>query len=239
MKRLTCVCVLAGMVGMFGGDAMAGGALRGNLMEVHSCEVYVGPCMANSEELYEGRYLLRVWDFTGGSFGGTDLTGVQMAVLQRSSENLAKAGARTGDAVVYLPEAATPAQRAALVGWLKSAQGELQPETVSTRVVPLRYARSEQGQEFSAGDFISVKTVVEECEAQGCGQTLWYEPRSAMNFFTVATTRASQVSEPRLKLRWNEGTRRNVFVGRFGEVELAANRYVTPSEFCGPMGGLF
>src|SRR5215472_12399572 len=95
---------------------------HGSVLELHSCELYAGGCIVSSEATMGGRHMLRAWNFTGGSFEGVDLNGLQLAVLQSSSDNLAAAKTDPGDAVVYLPKAATDAQRQALLAWFKSSQ---------------------------------------------------------------------------------------------------------------------
>src|SRR3954454_16830709 len=76
---------------------------RGSLLELHSCELYAGGCVVSSEEPMDGRQMLRVWNFTSGSFAGSELTGLQLAVLQSSDQNLAAAGTKSGEAGAYLP----------------------------------------------------------------------------------------------------------------------------------------
>ena len=86
---------------------------------------------------------------------------------------------------------------------------------------------------FSAGDLISVKVApLGSCVFGSCGEELWYTPRSTTSVFTVAINSASRVSEPSLNLKWNDGGKRSVFVGRFGETDTARNRYVTMDDFC-------
>ena len=80
----------------------AADAPHGSLLELHSCELYAGGCVVSSEATLGGRYLLRAWQFDGGSFGGSDLAGLEVALLQASSENLATANAEPGQAIVYL-----------------------------------------------------------------------------------------------------------------------------------------
>src|SRR5690348_8443643 len=112
MKRLAFL--LTGLIGLTL-NSFAADAPRGSLLELHSCEVYAGPCMVNSEAIQEGRYMLRVWEFAGGSFNGTDLAGLQVALLQLSPDNLAATDSRSGDAVIYLPQSAPASAREALV----------------------------------------------------------------------------------------------------------------------------
>jgi hypothetical protein len=237
MKRLTLL--LTGVIGLTL-NSFAAESPRGTLLELHSCEVYAGPCMVNSEAVQEGRYMVRVWDFTGGSHQGTDLAGLRVAVLQCSPDNLAAADSQSGDAVVYLPDTTTPAARDALLAWVKTSQKDFQPTRIQTRVAPLHLTKSVQGYEFSAGDFVSMKTTaLDSCPMGGCGEMLWYQPRSATSVFTVAVTQSTQVNEPLLKLKWNSGNNRSLFLARFGGEETAKNMYVSLAELCGPTKAVF
>jgi len=238
MKKLTLL--FAGFVGFTVNTVFATDAPRGSLMEIHSCEVYAGPCVISSEEPQEGRYMARAWDFSGGSFNGTDLSGLQVAVLQSSPDNLAESDSKSGGAVVYLPQSATQTQRDALLAWLKSSQPDFHPAKIQTRIVPLQFTKSDQGYGFSAGNFVSVKTAsLNECVMGGCGETLWYQPRANTSLFTVAVNKGSKVAEPLLRLRWDDGGSRDIFLARFGETVPAHNLYVSIAELCGPTRALF
>lgn len=238
MKKLTLL--LTGLIGMCLHSALAADAPRGSLLEIHSCEVYAGPCVVSSESPQEGRYMVRAWDFSDGAFNGTDLNGLQVAVLQSSQDNLAEPGSESGDAVVYLPKSATQAQRDALLAWLKSSQSDFHPAKLQTRVVPLQFSKSDKGYAFSAGEFVSVKTApLDQCAMGGCGETLWYQPRAATSLYTVVLNSGSKVSEPLLKLRWDATGNRDIFLARFGQTIPAKNLYVSLGELCGPAQTLF
>jgi len=238
MKRLTIL--VTGMLGLALNSVCAGDAPRGSLLELHSCELYAGGCVVSSEAPQEGRYMVRAWDFTGGNHDGTQLKGLQLAVLQSSPDNLATPKSQSGEAVVYLPESATQSQRDALLAWLKSSQADFRPAKLQTRVVPLQFTKSDQGYAFSAGNFISVKTAsLESCATGACGEALWYQPRSATSFFTVTVNRGSQVTEPLVKLNWVDAGRRSIFLARFGAADVAKNQFVTLPELCGATSTLF
>jgi hypothetical protein len=226
--------LLSGLVALTTAPVLAEDQPRGQFLELHSCELYAGGCIVSSEATLGGRYMLRAWDFSGGAYRGTDLAGLQLAVLQFSSQNLASPEAEPGQAVVYLPEAATASQRAALLGWLKSNQAELDAKHLQTRVVPLRFTKNPSGYSFAAGSIISVETApLEACQTGGCGEALWYTPRTASTLFTVAVDRASQVNEPLLKLKWTDAGKRNVFLARFGGEAPGNGLYVSTAELCG------
>ncbi|HTL17087.1 MAG TPA: hypothetical protein VL793_07615, partial [Patescibacteria group bacterium] len=62
----------------------------GSVLELHSCELYAGGCIVSSEATLGGRYMVRAWNFNGGSFQGAELAGMSLAVLQSSGDNLAE-----------------------------------------------------------------------------------------------------------------------------------------------------
>lgn len=237
MKKLL---LFAGFAGFIVSSVLAGDAPRGSLLELHSCEVYAGPCVVSSESPQEGRCMARAWEFNGGSFNGVNFQGLQVAVLQNSPDNLAEANSKSGDAVVYLPQDATPAQRSALLAWVKSSQSDFHPANLQTRVVPLQFSKSDKGYAFSAGNFLSVKTAaLDVCAMGGCGESLAYQPRANTSLFTVVLNNGSQVSEPLLQLRWDASGARNIFLGRFGQSIPANGLYVSLNELCGQTQTLF
>jgi hypothetical protein len=238
MKRI--FLLFTGFLGLTLNAVFATDAPRGSLMELHSCEVYAGPCVVSSETPQEGRYMARAWDFTGGNFNGADFTGLQIAVFQASADNLAESNSDSGDAVVYLPENATPLQRDALLAWLKTSQTDFHPAKLQTRIVPLQFTKSEKGYVFTAGKFLQVRTApLNMCGMGNCGEMLWYQPRAQTSLFTVVLNRGSKVSEPLLKLRWDASGNRDIFLARFGESIPAKDLYVSLSELCGPSQSLF
>jgi hypothetical protein len=236
----TVAFLLTGFACFLGREVLANGQPRGTLLELHSCELYAGGCIVSSEATLGGRYMVRAWNFTSGAFGGAELAGLQVAVLQSSSENLAVAQAAPGQVVVYLPKSASANQREALLGWLKSSQPDLKTAELQTRTVALHFASTATGCAFSAGSFLAVKTApLESCETGACGEALWYSPRSEASVFTVAVDRSSRVTEPLLKLKWNDAGKRSVFLAKFGDDTSAKDLYVSTADLCGPTGNLF
>jgi hypothetical protein len=230
--------LLAGFTCSLQSSALATEPPRGSLLELHSCELYAGGCIVSSEETLEGRYMLQAWNFTGGTFAGTDLTGLNVALLQASSENLASSKAKPGQAVAYLPQSATDAQREALLVWVKSQQPGL--TRIQTRTVPLKLGAKANSYFVSAGPYLSVATApLESCDNGSCGEALWYSPRSANSVFSVAVNHSSTAREPLLKLEWKDGGKRSVFLAKFGEPGLARSVYVTTADLCGAKGNLF
>jgi hypothetical protein len=212
---------------------------RGSLLELHSCELFAGGCVVSSEATLGGRYMLQAWNFTGGSFAGSDLAGLQLAVLHASSQNLAFDKSVSEQAIVYLPEKATAKQRKALLAWAASKLADSRTK-IQTRVAALKFTKSTDGYTFSAGKSISVTAASPSlCESGGCGEELWYTPRVTTSVFTVAVDRSAQVKEPLLKLNWRDSGKRCIFLARFGETSSAPNAFLTSGDLCGPTETLF
>jgi hypothetical protein len=220
------------------GSAVADTQPAGKLIELHSCEVFAGGCVVSSEAPQESRYMLQVWDLTGGSWQGVDLTGLKAAVLESSSQNLADVGARPDSAVVYLTPDATGVQRGAIIAWLKSRDGKLAASSIQTRVTPISLTSSGTAVQVKVGEFATLNTAsLGECKDRSCGEDLWYAPAIKTSRFTVALNQESQVTEPLLQLKWNDSGRRSVFVAHFGESNR--NLFVNSADWCGLAGQLF
>jgi hypothetical protein len=234
-KVFVAVALLGG-----GGSLVAAETPRGDLLELHSCELYAGGCIVSSESTTSGHYMLCAWQFTGGTYASTSLEGLCVAALQSApSENLAAPGTSSGDAVVYLSQSATKVQRDAVLAWLKSSQPDFKPAHLQIQTVPLSFTKQGASCSLTVGKSISVATApLETCETGACGEALWYSPRSSTSFFSVEVARSSRVVEPLLKLQWTDAGKRSVFLGRFGD-SAAQNQYVSTAELCAPNGRLF
>jgi hypothetical protein len=207
--------------------------LHGDLLELHSCQLYIGGCIASSESPQDGRYLLRVWNFAGGSHDGTSLRGLQVALLEIADDNLAISGTKPNAAMVYLPQSATLPQATALIDWLKSANPELAGLKLPTRTVPMQFASTRGTASFSAGDFLQMTVQPFQCcGLVSCGESLWYTPRTAATSYTVGVSSKSVVHEPALALRWIDHGKNNVFQGRFGEVKTTSATFEPPGFMC-------
>jgi hypothetical protein len=207
--------------------------VQGDLLELHSCQLYIGGCIASSEATQDGRYQLRVWSFAGGSHRGTEFRSLQVALLEAASQNLAVAGTQPTESMVYLPQSATPVQVAALIDWLKAANPRLARTKLRMRTVPMVFSHTRRGVSFSAGDFLQIETrPFEPCGLVSCGESLWYTPRSAMTSYTVGVTSKAVVCEPRLALRWVDHGKNNVFLGCFGEGTTAQATFTPPALLC-------
>jgi len=176
--------------------------------------------VVNSEVNQAGNYALRVWQFDAGSLGDVPLRGLTVALLEKSAENLADTGSASS-AVAYLPPGLSPAQRAALLSWARQSTAA-KLDDAHVKVAPLQMEFADQQVRFSAGtEMTFAGGVPEVCTIGGCGEMLWYQPRVASSSFVVDQLGQSRIVEPLLGLRWMDHGRKTLFVGRFGDPEVA------------------
>jgi len=231
MKSLVASIAVAFLLS--GTSLRAAENLHGDLLELHSCQLYIGGCIASSESPQDGKYLLRVWNFADGSYHGTPLRGLQVALLEVADENLAIGETKPNAAMAYLPQSATSAQTMALIDWLKSTNPELSRLKLPTRAVAMQFTSTRGVASFSAGDFLQMTVQPFQCcGLVSCGESLWYTPRSATTSYTVGVTSKSVVHEPALALRWIDHGKNNVFQGRFGEGTTISSIFQSPAFVC-------
>lgn len=185
----------------------------GEYLELHSCEVYTGGCTASSQCTTGGRSLLRVWKFEKAELEGVRLDGLSAVVLEIADANLALPETKVKEAVAYLPDSATAVQRKALTDFLVR-EGI---HATTAKVVPISYTREGGVVSLRAGDGVQFTTrALEHCDAGGCGEQLWYAPRSLNGAYTVLVNEDSRVEEPRVHLIWRDNAAKSVFFGHFG-----------------------
>lgn len=206
------------MAGLWYAAALWAAEPQGEYVELHSCEVYTGGCTASAWSTLGGRSVVRVWKFEKASENGIDLAGLSVAVLEVGTENLAMKGNPATASVVYLPEAATPEQRVALLTWVR-AKGD--PATVS-KVVPISYRQDGAEITVQAGKEIFFSTrAIAHCDSGSCGESLWYEPRGDIGAYTVLVNDEASIAEPALQLAWKDNSSKSVFFGHFGHRQAA------------------
>jgi hypothetical protein len=174
---------------------------RGRFVELHSCELFAGSCIVSSEAESASNYVLRVWQFDRGSFKGTALNGLTVALLD-------------------LPPGLSPAQRSALLDWAREKTAATLTDS-HVKVVPLEARLALEKVTFSAGSEIAFSGATPvACNVGGCGEMLWYEPRDAVSSFVVDELGQSRIVEPALSMQWMDHGRQTLFVGRFGDPEV-------------------
>ncbi len=190
----------------------------GEVIELHECELYTGGCTASAQSTLEGRALVRVWQFSSGSWEGVDFDGLTVAAVETSEANLAAERSAASRAVLYVNPETSETQRAALVAWAQDQALGRGADVVAVRAEPIRVNGRGDQREIAIGEVAAIRTEsLPGCSTGSCGEAMWYAPRSAHGEFRALFNAGSRVSEPALNLEWKAGGRRSVFAAAFGD----------------------
>src|SRR4051812_25978560 len=74
--------------------------VHGEYVEVRTASVFAGACHYNGERVTEGKSAVLAWKIEGGSFNGSDLSGVKVLAAVACDDNLAEAGASRKASIV-------------------------------------------------------------------------------------------------------------------------------------------
>jgi hypothetical protein len=187
----------------------------GELVELHSCDLYTGGCTASSEATLLGRQRFCMWLIRQGHWAGQDLAGTRLALLEVGSQNLAERGTVADRAEIFVPPGMAPERKKALLSWLETERSL--PASTPVIDAGICYRRTGNQAELTVGDAVVLSTApLGKCRTGSCGQALWYEPSSRQSSFAVVSSRTSMIRDARLRLTWTDHDRPNVFLATFG-----------------------
>lgn len=130
MKRSAAVLVI-GICVLFGSATPAAvereDTIKGNYIEVRSCDVYVAACFANGEVGTTGEEGILTWDVTEGSWNGVPLDGLSIVAVIKANATLGDTvhSPYPANAVLILDQRASEAQKKALTALAKAMGGRL------------------------------------------------------------------------------------------------------------------
>jgi hypothetical protein len=194
-------------------------AVTGEYVEARTAEVFTGGCIMSSEAETIGRQAVLAWRIAEGSRDGVRLDGLAVVAAVSGDRNL---GIREigGDAptvirtAVIVDERATPAQRRALLGFVREASNGLVGDVVEVRAEPIRFESGERVVRVSAGGAsLSVQRGFDH--SPGCGAMQWFRPFAKVTDARIGFTTAHSFTGPSLGARWSHPNRRSGFVGTF------------------------
>lgn len=81
MLRSLSLCVV---VVLAASTAARAAEISGSYLETRTCDVYTGPCFANSQVGLTGQQAILAWSIDEGRYQGVDLTGLKVVMTVRS-----------------------------------------------------------------------------------------------------------------------------------------------------------
>jgi hypothetical protein len=225
MKTLSIFAALLAVAPAFAGvlEESAKPKIAGRYLEVRSCDVYTGPCFAESEFGSDGKEAILVWSIDKGQWKGTDLSGLNVIAVVKTKDTLGdlKYAEPKGDTVLIFDKKANARQQAALTAFVESAASKLVGKVVNTQQEAID---TTIGTCTKAGTCASVKAgklvnIATRCICDGdhiCGnEYLYYPPLTKIKEATAAYTEVFSFQGRDLGLKWSTGGLRSAYVGSF------------------------
>ena len=203
--------------------------LRGDYIESRSTDVYVAQCFANGEVGLTGNFALMAWHIQDGSWNGVKLNGLTVAAAVRARATL---GDPYGDpypaqAVLMVDDAATPAQRKALVALAQHEGGRLLENIVRVDSVPVILDVPDDlhtgNAVLRAGHLATIVTRPLNHHDHICGnETNYYPPLTNVDHAMSAVALTDEFQGEGLDSQWSNHGRRSAYVGTFSEGAAAS-----------------
>ena len=197
-------------------------AIKGDYLEVRSCDIYTGPCFANAEMGTTGREAMLVWSVKEGSWEGTSLDGLSVIAVVRTDATLGnmKYEPRSGKAVLIVDEKASPSQREALQSFARSMAGKLIKEVADVRTSDIQATMGSCSKSgcaaVKAKGLIDISTRCFGDNDHVCGnEDIFYPPLTDVNEALPAYTEIAAFTGKGLNATWQFTGQRSAFLASF------------------------
>jgi hypothetical protein len=220
MLRTLALC---GLVAYGFANVAAADTVSGSYLETRTCDVYTGPCFANSQVGLTGNQAILAWSIEQGEFRGVDLTGMKVVMTVRAADTL---GFGSGlvihpdpiRSVILVDDQATPEQRAALVEFARERAGRVGGEVVRVASAPIEMTTDQVDMvaTLQAGTEITVSTrKLTKTDCVCSNEKTFYPPLTKVENSEPAYTVDASFQGRSLGSRWSAPGARSAFLATF------------------------
>jgi hypothetical protein len=198
--------------------------IRGDYIESRSTDVYVAQCFANGEVGLTGNFALMAWHVQEGSWDGVKLDGLTVAAAVRARATL---GDPYGDpypaqAVLMVDDAASTAQRHALIALAQHEGGKLLENVARVEYVPVVLDVPQDPHEgnavLRAGHLATIATRPLNHHDHICGnESDFYPPLASVQNATSAVALTDEFRGDGLGSQWSMHGKRSAYIASFSE----------------------
>lgn len=196
--------------------------ITGEYLETRSCDIYTGPCFANSEMNLSGKEAMMVWSIREGSWKGADLSGLNVLAVVKTDGTLGnlKYEPRSGEAVLIVDEKANPLQKEALADLARNLSGNLISKVVSVHSAPIEARLGTCAKlgcaSVKAGDLVEITTSCMSTKHDICGnEETFYPPLSKVEGAYPVFTEMARFESSDLNVKWQIAGKRSAFLAKF------------------------
>jgi hypothetical protein len=218
---LSCAILMVAMVSLQAAKPSVP-AISGDYLEVRSCDVYTGPCFANSEMGLTGKEGIMVWSVRDGNWKGTSLEGLSVIAVVRTDGTLGDLHyqPRSGKAVLIVDARANSEQRVALTDLACSLAGKLIKEVVEIKTSRMEVALGTCAKagcaSVKAGNLVEISTRCLGGKDHLCGnEQTFYPPLTNVNGAYPVYMELAAYRGNGLDLTWEWTGQRSAFLAAF------------------------
>ena len=196
--------------------------ISGDYLEVRSCDVYTGPCVANAEMNLSGKEGMLVWAVREGTWKGTRLDGLSIVAVVEADGTLGdmRYQPRKGRAVLIVDAKAGSAQQAALKDFARTMAGRLISEVADVKIASLDVSigncKGGSCAKVKAGDLVEINTRCLSGKDHLCGnEENYYPPLTKVDDAFSAVTEFASFTGKGLNLTWTLSGKRSAYLATF------------------------
>lgn len=205
------------------GGSLTAAEIRGEYMESRTCDIYTGPCFANSEVGLTGREAILAFHIEEGRHDGVDLSGMKVVVAVVANDTLGFGGGLVVHpdpirSVVLVDERATPEQQTALVDFVRQRAAKVagQIVRVSSASIEMKVDYIHHSAQLTAGREVELSTRALGAADHCCtNEIVFYPPLAEVENSVPAFTKSSKFSGKGLGSRWSSPNSRSAFLATF------------------------
>jgi len=215
--KFTCLIALVALAA----PAVAADAVTGTYLESRTCQVYTGPCFANSETAMAGREAVMAWNIESGTKDNVDLSGLSVVMVVRGNDTLGYQGVDDPTqlkSAVIVDAKANCEQRDALVSFVKEHTGRAGKEIVRVESAPIEMSLDsvELSGKLKAGDAVTMTT--RKAKPGDCicsNEVQFYPPLAKVNRFAAGVAIEAEYKGKGLGATWSTPESRSAYMGEF------------------------
>jgi hypothetical protein len=194
--------------------------ISGKYVEARTCDVWTGPCFANSEMNLGGKNAVLAWKIDKGSLDNVSLDGLSVVAVVTASDTLGLEQTGTAKAILIVDSKANRAQCDALIRLARQQAGKLLGNVVAveTATVKLDVTQCKDGgcACVEAGKARIETRCIDGHHDKVCGnETAFYPPLSKNVDARAAVATEHSFTGKGVGETWKENGRRGAYVGSF------------------------
>jgi hypothetical protein len=204
--------------------AKTGTTISGDYVEVRTCDVYTGSCVANAQMNLEGKEAILVWSVRAGAWNGVALDGLKVIAIVRTDATLGdlRYNPAGGRAVLVVDAAASDLQKHALAAFARHMAGGLIREVAEVKTTGIEACIGACAKDgcavVEAGSLVRISTRCFGAKDHLCGnEETFYPPLTKVIKPMAAFTELASYQGTGLNLTFEATGQRSAFIGTFAQ----------------------